>query len=216
MTRIVMSSRAAIQAFVLVLVSVLVVRPCQAQDPRSPATASECHAAIASVEQLAANAHMPDMSEEGQLWTATRCGGTGGAALAKLIPLARTSTDIASFMMAEVLATNLADSSIAHAALQLAADAGASTQATIFALRVLMRLESPSSSVDAAPSYSAVGTDCRMHRISASQPLPGAPLPSDFARRAGSLAKLMSVGAAQANVRAMASCAYRLFSALAN
>jgi hypothetical protein len=211
-----MTSSVTKQAALAAIISVLMSGPCGGQDPRSPATASECDAAIVSVERLVSRPHAPDASEQQQLWTATRCGAPGGAALAKLIPLARTSTDIPSFIKAEEVATNLADSSIARASLQLASDAGASAAARIFAFRVLMRLNSPSTSVDAAQSYATSGTNCKMHTIAALEALPGAPLPSDLAQRAGALAKATAVSSAPANVRAIASCAYREFGAFAN
>jgi len=147
-----MTSSATRRASILALVSVLVARPCSAQAPRSPASATECATAIATVEEFATKPHMPEEPEEAQLWTATRCGARGGAALAKLVPLARTATDVSSFIMAEAMATNLTDSTIARAFLQLASDNDASPEARIFAFRVLMHLRSPSTGLDAPQS----------------------------------------------------------------
>lgn len=202
---------------IITLVTMLVTAAaCQAQDPRSPATAAECSAAIAAVDRLVANPHTPDASEQQQLWTATRCGAPGGAALAKLMPLQRTSTDVAWFITGEAMATNLTDSSIARAAFQLAADAGATAESRIFAFRVLMRQHSPATWIDQPQSYSSTGTPCRTRTIAPLPPLPGAPLPGDFALRAGTLAKTTANSAAAANVRLIAACVYRHFGAFAN
>jgi hypothetical protein len=201
----------------LVVISALACgRSASGQDPRTPATVTECDAAIAAVDRLVSNPHKPSAVEQQQLWTATRCDARGGVALARLVPLARTSHDVPGLQNAEAIATNFSDSTVARAMLQLASDAGATAESRIFAFRVLMGLHAPTTWFDQPSSYSATGTACRTRTIAAPPPLPGAPLPDDFAQRAGTVAKSVANGTAAQNVRAAATCAYRHFGAFAN
>jgi hypothetical protein len=131
----------------------------------------------------------------------------GGAALAQAIRANRTSGDTAFLNALTEPAIQLRDGDVYTAAMEVAADRGASREARVFAIRTIIWSMYPGGGIDYSAlsdgSQGCLGQGPSTH----TEVTQGTSLPSDYVARAKSLARTLTEdGMEPAAVRRAASC----------
>ena len=169
-------------------------------------TRNDCRLAA----QIVATGH-PAPHEAWALELITGCGSQGGAALAAAVRAARQSGDVEALDRLTGSALYIRDAQLFAAALEVAADAGASVPARAFALRAALNAVAPAVWFDdyaalVHPPANGLET-CRESYFSHDMASPGDPVPPDApARLRARVQQLAGDPSVPAEVRAVARC----------
>ena len=192
----------------LLLVAACTPRVGQAQLYATPATATECNAAISALK-----AKTPPAPGSDAWWVATRCGATGGSALASAATKLAATADTAQLRDAELALGDIRDAAVFQSVKSLATNTSATTPARIMALRVLLAQHTGSLHLPTPIRLSPDGQRCVPEIIARDATYSGASLPVEHAQQAFAAAKQVANSSAPADVRLVARCVKEAYAA---
>lgn len=183
----------------------------RAQSYATTATTTECNSAIAALK--AKTPPIPGATDNAW-WTATRCGASGGSALAAAMTKLGASADTSSLGYAELALGNIRDAAIFQNAKLLTTSTSATNAARIMALRVLLAQHSGGLYLPRPIRLTTDGRRCQSGVLPRDAVYAGASLPADYAQQAFVAAKQVAGSTAASDVRLVARCVQELFAAV--